>query len=107
MDIYSVFDQMPSAKRPQEQIYTDSERFERLVNCDFSFVKRYGTDRIEEKYAEMIRTQRVQRFKKHTQNREEQREIIVIIGEENKESLVKEESQSSKVGKKLNSTLFD
>jgi hypothetical protein len=51
-----------------DTIYSDSERFEKLVNCDFSFTKRYGHEKIEEKYASMIMAQRNARFLRSKNN---------------------------------------
>jgi hypothetical protein len=32
-------------------IFSDSERIEKLINCDYSFVKVYGKENIEAKYS--------------------------------------------------------
>ncbi|CDW75493.1 UNKNOWN [Stylonychia lemnae] len=47
-----------------DSVYGDSEKFEKLVNTNFSFKKRYGQDKkIEQKYAEIIYLKKKDRFK--------------------------------------------
>ena len=38
-----------------DSVYQDSDKFEKLVNCNFSYKKRFGhAKKIEKKYAEII-----------------------------------------------------
>jgi hypothetical protein len=36
-------------------VFSDSERFEKLISLDFSFEKCYGREPIEAKYAQILR----------------------------------------------------
>lgn len=47
-----------------ESVYQDSDKFERLVNNNFSFQNRFGSDgKIEQKYAEIILQKKKDRFR--------------------------------------------
>eukprot|EP00347_Sterkiella_histriomuscorum_P021075 403335355 len=95
-----------------ESVFTDSERFERLVNCDFSFKKRYGNNKqIEDKYAEIMMQQQMDRFKNPNSKIAEFFKQQ-ILSEEIKKDQSHDNSQSSQskmmkaIKEKLNNQFF-
>ena len=102
-----------------ESVFADSERFERLVWTDFSFVQRYDREKqTERKYAEMILKQQMERIQRQREPNQQKlaeffKQQITAAAEEQLKEQSQNNSQSSQsrliraLQKNFQNQLFD